>query len=323
QLGAAAGLLAKEDADLGTLDPSRTGVVMGVALGPLSSIVYEFSRFEQGGAKAVSALMPIRTLPNANAAVLGGLLGIDGPCHSVAAGCASGALSIGEGAHLVASGRCDVVFAGASEAGMLAEPQGTLDFLEAGLGHLRVLSDEPVGRPFDRDRRGFIAAEGAAVVVLEAAERASARGARTYGTVDGCGTALDHDLVAPATDGVAIATAMRRAMLDAGLDHRQVVHVNAHGSGTLANDLAEANAIHLALGEPGPPVVSTKGTTGHSGAASGSVEAVALLLSLFHGVLPPVHGLREPDPDLRLDVVRAATPWEPGPSLSLSLGLGG
>lgn len=342
QLAVAAADLARVDAGLGPspgappgaspdepaggppVEASRTGVVMGVALGPLSSIVDEYGRFLEGGARHVSALMPVRTLPNANAAAVGARLGIDGPCFALASGCASGTHAIGEGARLIQRGACDVVFAGASEGGIPPDGAGVYDFLEAGLSHLRVITDEAVGRPFDVDRRGFVPAEGAAVVVLESTEHAAARGATPYGRVLACSNVLDGDLVAPDPSGDAIATAIERALLEAGLAGDQVGHVNLHGSGTPANDLAEARAVHAVLGTPGPPVLSIKGVTGHSGAAAGSVEAASVLLALRHGLLPPTHGLRTVDPELALDVVHGeARPWEPAPSLSVSLGLGG
>lgn len=324
QLAVAAAALAKDDAGLDEVVPARTGVVLGVALGPLSSIAEEHARFLDGGAKHVSALMPVRTLPNANAAAVGAWLGIDGPCFALASGCASGTHAIGEGARLIQRGACDVVLAGASEGGIPPDGKGTLEFLRAGLSHLRVITDEAVGRPFDADRRGFVPAEGAAVVVLESSVHAEARGATTYGRIAACANVLDGDLVAPDPSGDAIALAVQRALHEAGLAPADVAHVNAHGSGTMANDRAEASAVHAVLGHPGPPVLSIKGVTGHSGAGAGSLEAAAVLLSMRHGLLPPTHGLRTVDEGLGLDVVHgAARPWEPGPSLSLSLGLGG
>jgi 3-oxoacyl-[acyl-carrier-protein] synthase II len=324
QVAVGAAALAKEDARLDQVDPGRTGVVMGVALGPLSSITEEHTRFLEGGAKHVSALMPVRTLPNANAAAVGAWVGIDGPCFALASGCASGTHAVGEGARLIERGACDVVLAGSSEAGIPEDGRGALDFLEAGLSHLRVITDEPVGRPFDVDRRGFVPAEGAAVVVLESAEHAAARNAEVYGRIVACANVLDGDLVAPDPSGDAIALAIRRALDEAGLAPGDVAHVNLHGSGTMANDLAEARAVHAVLGEPGPPVLSIKGVTGHSGAGAGALEAASVLLAMRHGLLPPTHGVRTVDPALGLDVVHgAARPWVPGPSLSLSLGLGG
>jgi 3-oxoacyl-[acyl-carrier-protein] synthase II len=324
QLGVAASVLALEDAGGSALDPSRTGVVMGVALGPYAAIVQEHARYLEGGDKAVSALMPVRTLTNGAAAAVGSHHGLDGPCFALATGCASGAHAVGEGARLVRSGECDIALAGASEGGMSAQTVVAKAMLDAGLDHLRVLADGPIGRPFDRERSGFVPADGAAVLVLEDLERARARGAQPYAEVLACSNVLDDDLVAPAPDGRAIRLAVERALAKAGVSPEQVVHVDAHGSGTPANDVAEANALHDVFGERPPPVVSVKGLTGHSGAAAGAVEAVAVSLSLRHGLLPPTHGLRDLDPELRLDVVRGeAREWQPGISLSTNLGLGG
>jgi 3-oxoacyl-[acyl-carrier-protein] synthase II len=324
QLGVAASVLALEDAGEPALDPERTGVVMGVALGPFAAIVQEHTRFLEGGEKAVSALMPVRTLTNGAAAAVGSHHGLDGPCFALGTGCASGAHAIGEGARLVRSGECDVVLAGASEGGMSERTVQAKAMLDAGLDHLRVLADGEVGRPFDRDRNGFVPADGAAVLVLEDLEHARARGAHPYAEVLACSNVLDDDLVAPAPDGRAIRLAVQRALAKAGVAPERVAHVNAHGSGTPANDVSEANALRDVFGDRPPPVVSIKGLTGHSGGAAGAVEAVAVSLSQRHGVLPPTHGLRDQDPALALDVVQGEPrPWEPGIALSTNLGLGG
>ena len=322
QLAVAAAALAKEDAGLGEIEPGRTGVVLGVALGPLS-ITEEHGRFLEGGAEHVSALMPVRTLPNANAAVVG-RAGSASTGSSPSRAAAPRARTPSAKAP-IERGACDVVLAGASEAGIPADGKGALEFLRAGLstppGHHR----RARGPPLRRGPQGLRARRRAAVVVLESAAHAEARGAVPYGRIAACANVLDGDLVAP---DPSVATPSpwpsSEPSTRPGLAPMDVVQVNAHGSGTMANDLAESRAVHVVFGEPGPPVLSIKGVTGHSGAGAGSLEAVAVLLSMRHGLLPPTHGVRTVDEGLGLDVVHGeARPWEPGPSISLSLGLGG
>ncbi|MGN6245775.1 MAG: beta-ketoacyl-[acyl-carrier-protein] synthase family protein, partial [Motilibacteraceae bacterium] len=185
-----------------------------------------------------------------------------------------------------------------------------------------------ISRPFDVDRDGFAAGEGAGVLVLEPLDAAQARGARMHLEVLGTGSTSDaHHLTAPRTDGAGAVAAMRLALADAGLTPADVAQVNAHGTSTPLNDVTEARAVAEVLGAHRPPVTSVKGVTGHTLGAAGAVEAVAVALSVRHRLVPPTAGLVDVDPAVAatgVDVVRGEPrPWEPGPVLSTSFGFGG
>jgi len=188
-------------------------------------------------------------------------------------------------------------------------------------------NDDPTAasRPFDTDRDGFVMGEGAAFLVLEPLERALARGAHIHGELMGYGATCDaHHITAPLSDGSGAIACVQLALADAGLDAAAVGHVNAHGTSTPHNDAAEAEAIAKVFGSPGPPVTSIKGVTGHSLGAAGALEAVAVVQSMLHGLIPPTAGYGEPDPELAtIDIVTETRPWTPGPTLSNSFGFGG
>src|ERR1019366_456346 len=195
----------------------------------------------------------------------------------------------------------------------------------AAFGNMTALSTSGASRPFDIRRDGFVIAEGGAVLVLEELERARARGARIYAELlGGASTADAHHITAPAPGGVGAIGCMELALEDAGLTVADVSHVNAHGTSTPLNDLAEAEAIEKIFGRPGPLVTSIKGVTGHSLGAAGAIEAVACALSIERCLIPPTVGLEQQDPEIHLDIVKdSARPWEPGPILSNSFGFGG
>jgi 3-oxoacyl-[acyl-carrier-protein] synthase II len=199
-------------------------------------------------------------------------------------------------------GEADAVVAGGSEAGLTPLARAAFSALDA-------LSQTGVSRPFDARRDGFVMGEGAAVMVLERADAARARGARVLGTIRGYGASSDaHHLTAPRDDGRGQAAAMTAALADAGVAAEQIDYVNAHGTSTPLNDRAETQAIKLALGEHAMriPVSSTKSAIGHLLGAAGAVEAVATLLALRDRIAPPTLGLSEPDEGLDLDYVPGA-----------------
>ena len=169
-------------------------------------------------------------------------------------------------------------------------------------------------------------AEGGAVLVLEDWDRAVARGAEILAEILGSANTADaHHITAPSPGGSGAISCMELALADAGLTAGDIVHINAHGTATQLNDGAEAEAVVKVFGSPGPAMTSTKGVTGHALGAAGALEAVAVVLSMAHRLLPPTMGLEEPDPEMPpLDLVRdEPRPWEPGPSLSNSFGFGG
>jgi 3-oxoacyl-[acyl-carrier-protein] synthase II len=196
----------------------------------------------------------------------------------------------------------------------------------AGFTNMTAMSAEYLSRPFDRDRDGFVMGEGAGVLVLEELESARARGATILGEVIGAASNADaHHITAPSPGGTGALACMELALADAGLEPEQIAHVNAHGTSTPANDAAEAEAITKLFGADSPPVTSIKGVTGHSLGAAGSIEAVAVVLSIQKGLIPPTAGYTTPDPDMApIDlVVGGPREWTPGPTLSNSFGFGG
>ena len=191
---------------------------------------------------------------------------------------------------------------------------------------MTALSTTGYSRPFDVRRDGFVMAEGAGALVLEDWDRAVARGARIYAEMAGAASTADaHHITAPAPDGAGAAACMELALDDAGVAPADIAHINAHGTSTPLNDLAESEPSPRSSAPGAPPVTSTKGVTGHGLGAAGAIEAVAVRADHRpHGCIPPTAGYEEPDPEIHLDVVAgAARPWEPGPVLSNSFGFGG
>jgi 3-oxoacyl-[acyl-carrier-protein] synthase II len=224
---------------------------------------------------------------------------------------------------MIRDGSADVVVCGGTEAAIT--PTSMAAF--ARMGALSTRNDDPTAasRPFDTGRDGFVMGDGAAFLVLEAWDRAEARGATIHGELAGYGRTCDaHHITAPAPGGVGAIACMEQALADAGLDASEVTHINAHGTSTPLNDAAEAEAITKIFGGGGPAVTSTKGVTGHLVGAAGAVEAVIGLTCATRGTVPPVANLTDPDPAISIDLVRdAPRTITPGPVLSNSFGFGG
>jgi 3-oxoacyl-[acyl-carrier-protein] synthase II len=299
-------------------DPTRKGVWIGTGVGGLITVEDQILVRHEKGDRRVSPFLVPMMMPNAAAAGISMKYGWQGPCETTATACAAGTHSVGNGARLIQQGRCDAVIAGSSEAAMT--PTGV-----AGFTNMTALSSSGISRPFDRNRDGFVMAEGGAVLVLEEWEAAERRGATILAEVLGSASTADaHHITAPSPGGSGAVACMELALQDAGIDAAAVRHVNAHGTSTPLNDAAEAEAIVKVFGETGPPTTSIKGVTGHALGAAGALEAVAVVLSMINGVIPPTAGYREPDPEMAaIDVVREPRPWEPGPTLSNSFGFGG
>ena len=318
QFSVAVAEMAVEDAGELDADPGRSGVIMGTGVGGLQSLETQIQVFVEKGAARVSPRLVPMMMSNAGAAAVSMRLGWHGPSETVITACAAGAHSIAHAARLVASGRCDVAVGGAAEAGMTGVGI-------AAFSNMTALSTSGHSRPFDVRRDGFVMTEGAGALVFEDWDRAVARGARIHGELAGAGSTADaYHVTAPAPGGSGAAACMLEAMDDAGIRPDQVRHINAHGTSTPLNDRAESDAIGKVFGTDAPPVTSTKGVTGHGLGASGAIEAVAAVLTIRHGSIPPTFGFEEPDPDIHLDIVGpTARPWEPGPILSNSFGFGG
>lgn len=318
QFSVAAADMALEDAGELEADPGRSGVVMGTGVGGFTTLQSQVLVYGDKGARRVSPRLVPMMMSNAGAASISIRAGWHGPSETITTACAAGTHSIGYAARLVASGRCDVAIGGGSEAAMT-------EVGIAAFANMTALSTSGVSRPFDIRRDGFVITEGAGALVLEAWDRAVARGAHIYGELAGAASTADaHHITAPIPGGSGAAACMTLAMEDAGLVASDIGHINAHGTSTPLNDRAEADAITTVFGTSAPPVTSTKGITGHGLGAAGAIEAVAAVLSIEHRLIPPTSGYEQPDPAIALDVVAGtARPWEPGAILSNSFGFGG
>lgn len=319
QFAVAAAKEALEEAGELAAAPGRRGVLIGTGIGGVQSHEEQTLVLESKGPRRVSPFVVPMMMANAGAAAVSIRWGFQGPCESLATACATGTHAIGAAARWIQWGICDAVVAGGAEAAMTP-------IAITGFTNMKALSPTGVSRPFDENRDGFVIAEGGAVLVLEEWSQAEARGANILGEVLGSASLADaHHITAPAPEGEGALRCMQAALDDAGLAASEVVHINAHGTSTALNDAAEAEGIAKLFGTPGPIVTSTKGVTGHSLGAAGALEAVAVVLAMRHGVVPPTDGLEHYDPALPpIDVVQSEPrPWTPGPSLSNSFGFGG
>jgi 3-oxoacyl-[acyl-carrier-protein] synthase II len=282
--------------------PHRCAVVCGTGFGSTATIEAQMSRFAQQGLRAVSPLAIPVMMPNNAASLLSMRFGFKGPCHTLSTACASGASAIGEAMELLRRNGADLVLAGGVDSMVTAS--GIAGFLRLDAMSRYVEDPSLASRPFDRDRDGFVMSEGAGFVVLERHEDALRRDRDILGVAVGYGACADaHHLVAPSPEGDGALRCMQLALADASVARRDVNHVNAHGTSTVANDLAEAFALVELFGSHSPPVTAVKGATGHMIAASGAVEAIVTLRSLREGLVPPTAGVRNVDPEVKLDVV--------------------
>jgi 3-oxoacyl-[acyl-carrier-protein] synthase II len=301
--------------DIG-VEPSRIGTIFATGVGGLHTLEEQvITRIEKGERRVSPFLVPMM-MANAAGAAISMRWGLQGPNETICTACAAGTHAIGYAARLIAWDRCDAVVTGGSESA------ATVTSL-AGFGNMTALSSSGVSRPFDADRDGFVMGEGSAVLVLEEWDHAEARGAPILGEVLGAASNADaYHITAPSPGGTGAVTCMRLALDDAGLAPGDIRQVNAHGTSTPLNDAAEADAVTTVFGEPGPPVTSTKGVTGHALGAAGALEAAAVLLSMRHRLIPPTANTKVVD--VGIDVVSGEPrEWEPGPTISNNFGFGG
>jgi 3-oxoacyl-[acyl-carrier-protein] synthase II len=305
-------------------DPDRVGCVLGTGIGGIETIEASLHVLRDQGPERVSPLAVPLLMSNAAPAALAMRHGLEGEAYSVVSACAAGAQALGTAARAIRAGEADAVVSGGSEAGLTPLAQAAFTNMDA-------ISSTGTCRPFDRRRDGFVMGEGAAVLVLEDAERAAARGAQPLAELLGYGASADaHHLTAPEPAGRGAARAISRALDDAGIEPADVDYVNAHGTSTPLNDRAETLALKATLGEHARevPVSSTKSAIGHTLGAAGAVEAVATVLALCERTVPPTLGYEEPDEELDLDYVPGeARPLRPSNgrlvALSNSFGFGG
>ena len=326
QLTVAAARMAVEHAGLPMPDgrADRTGIWIGSALGGVAFGEEQHANYLARGSRGVAPTLATAVFGGAGASNVAIDLGIHGPAVGNANSCASGAVAIGQALHAIRDGSVDVALAGGAEAPLAPLTLGAFAMI-------RVLSsrnDDPAtaSRPFDASRDGFVMSEAACVLVLEEAEAAERRGATILGEVAGYGASTDaYHLTAPLPSGEAAALAIRSALADAQLEPEAIGYVNAHASSTQLNELAEAKALHIALG-PGAgkvPVSGTKGLYGHPLGASGALEAAITAMALDRGLLPGTCNLNELDVRCELNVLREPCATRPEAALSTSFGFGG
>ena len=322
---AAASQAVEESGIEGKVDPERFAVYFGAGIGGISTFEGEYTKLTQKGPRRVSPLF----VPMLIANMAAGMIAIKHNCQGAAmpavTACASGSNAIGEAMRLIRHGYADAVISGGAEAAICASAV-------AGFANMQALSvSEDVNAaslPFDARRNGFVIGEGAVALVLEEYEHAKARGAKICGEVCGYGSTCDaHHITAPHPEARGGAQAMKDAMKEAGYTEADTVYVNAHGTGTPMNDTTETIAIKTAMGEEAAArayISSTKSMTGHMLGAAGAVEAMACLLALRDGIIPPTINLNDPDPKCDLNYVpNKAVSADISLALSNSLGFGG
>ena len=279
QFAVAASLQAVAQAGKLTADPERIGVLVGTGIGGVITHEAQTNVLENKGARRVSPFTVPMMMANAGAAAVSMRHGFQGPCETISTACATGTHAIGTAARWIQWGLCDAVIAGGSEAGMSG-------IAVAGFGNMKAMSPAGISRPFDAGRDGFVISEGAGLLMLEEWSLAEARGANILGEILGSASLADaHHITAPAPEGRGAVRCMQAAMDDAGLTPDAIAHINAHGTSTPLNDAAEAQGIAQLFASPGPIVTSIKGVTGHSLGAAGALEAIAVLLSMQHGLI--------------------------------------
>jgi 3-oxoacyl-[acyl-carrier-protein] synthase II len=300
--------------------------VVGNGIGGYEIVDESFRKMISAGPRRVLPLTVPLMIGNEAAGNISMVFGTKGPALTQVTACASGTDALGEALDLIRAGRCDVVFAGGTEAAIAP-------FAIAGFQMLKALStkrcDDPkrASRPFDADRDGFVMGEGAGMLVLESEEHALTRGAEILAEFAGYGVSADaYHITSPDPSGEGGARAIRLALKDAGLKPEDVQYYNAHGTSTEINDPSETRMLKIAFGDHAyrMKVSSTKGMTGHCLGAAGAIEAIAGILAIREGFYPPTINLENPDPECDLDYVpNTAVEGKIDVAASGSLGFGG
>ena len=326
QLAVAAASQAMTDAKLEVAkEPERIGVAMATGVGGLETLIEQVLLMEKRGPSRLSPFMVPMLMANAGSAQISMQFGLKGPNVTHVSACASSAHAIGESASMIDRGQAEVMIAGGAEAAVLPLAIGAFSQMHA----MSRRNDDPAhaSRPFDKDRDGFCLSEGSAAVVLEEREHALARGARIYGELVGYGATADaYHITSPSPEGEGNARAMRMALDEAGLQPEAIEYINAHGTSTQPNDREETAAIKAVFGAHARKVLvsSTKSMTGHLLGAAGALEAIACLLAMRDGRIPPTINYETPDPGLDLDYVpNTARSKRITTALSNSMGFGG
>lgn len=327
QFAVAASKMAMEDASVEVgkdVEAERIGVWIGSGIGGLDEFEDQHKKFLNKGPRRVSPFIIPMFIPDMASGRVSIELGAKAMNNCSVTACASGANSIGDAFRVVQKGDADMMIAGGAEASIT-------EMTLAGFSNMTALSNNPdpdsASRPFDKNRNGFVIAEGSGVLILEELEHAKARGAKIYGEVAGYGATGDaYHITTPAPNGEGGQRAMQQALQDAALSPEEVGYINAHGTSTQYNDLYETRAIKEVFGDHAYQVAisSTKSMTGHLLGASGAIEAIFSLLALKESILPPTINYHTPDEELDLDYVPLVSKNKDVDAvLSNSLGFGG
>jgi 3-oxoacyl-[acyl-carrier-protein] synthase II len=306
QYGIAASALAVQDSglDTGKVDSTRFGVLIGSGIGGIQTLLENHKTLLDRGPDRVSPFFIPMLIINMASGLVSMRFGAKGPNSSVVTACATGNHAIGDAFRIIQRGDADVMIAGGAEAIII--PLTIAGFCAVKAMTTRNDQPEKASRPFDAERDGFVCSEGAGVLVLESREHALRRDARIYAEVRGYGMSGDaHHMTAPDPEGDGAARSMALALRDAGIPAADVGYINAHGTSTPYNDKFETMAIKRVFGDHAYrlAVSSTKSMTGHLLGAAGGIEAIATILALHHGILPPTINYEHPDPECDLDYV--------------------
>ena len=309
------------------IDKERLGVVIASGIGGVITLLDQFDILKEKGARGVSPHTVPMLMPNGPAANVGLELQAKAGVHTPVSACASGAEAIGYALEVIRTNRADIIVSGGVEAAIHQLPMAGFAAMKA----LSTRNDAPerASRPYDRDRDGFVLGEGGGILILEEYEHAKARGAKIYCELVGQGLSSDgYHIAAPDPDGAGVQRAIKFALANANLSTKDIVHLNAHATSTPAGDVAEANALRLALGSDIDRVAvsATKSMTGHLLGGAGAIESVFIVKALQERLAPPTINIENLDPAVTVDVVRdkaRALPAGQIAALNDSFGFGG
>ena len=303
----------------------RTGVIIGSGIGGINTMIRDVIEAHDLGVERVGPFLVTSLIPDMGAGFVAINANARGPNYATVSACSSSNHAIGDALNIIRRGDADVMIAGGAESGIGEIPVAAFAAMRA----LSTRNDAPqkASRPFDAERDGFVKADGAGVLMLEALEHAVARGARIHGELVGYAATDDAShITLPAPGGRGAVASMSLALADAGLTADQIGYINAHGTSTVPNDKAETAAIKTVFGEGAyaVPVSSTKSMTGHLLGAGGGIEAIACILAIENGILPPTINYENPDPNCDLDYVpNVARTVAVDTAMSNSFGFGG
>ena len=316
-----------KDAGTPEVDKERLGVVIASGIGGVITLLDQYDNLKEKGARGVSPHTVPMLMPNGPAANVGLELQAKAGVHTPVSACASGAEAIGYALEMIRTNRADIIVSGGVEAAIHQLPMAGFAAMKA----LSTRNDAPerASRPYDRDRDGFVLGEGGGILILEEYEHAKARGAKIYCELVGQGLSSDgYHIAAPDPEGAGVQRAIKFALADAKLSAKDIVHLNAHATSTPAGDVAEANALRLALGSDIDHVAvsATKSMTGHLLGGAGAIESVFIVKALQERLAPPTINIENLDPAVTVDVVRdkaRALPAGQIAALNDSFGFGG